>query len=140
MLNSASAPVTSASIRFSASFRKARKSSVEVADGPSVRDLERTAPDAHGIFCQLNLRATGRRSRAKIVRVEEEAKHFGVGNKVVKQLQSFLNKVDAKPRDAGDISARPVETGDNTQLHGVGAHKEHMLSLKAALANSTKSP
>src|SRR5207249_1558797 len=49
--------VGSSDERVDSPLRKARKSSVEVADCPSVPDLERAAPHAHGIFRQLNLGA-----------------------------------------------------------------------------------
>src|SRR5204862_8183135 len=57
-------------------------------------------------------------------RVHQQRNDVGFGYHLAHQLQPFLRQHARHQPDAGDIPARPVETGDKAELDRVGAGDE----------------
>jgi hypothetical protein len=59
-----------------------------------------------------------------IGRVDEQANDGRRGDQLVKQLQPFRPYLHVQGDQARDVAARPVETGDQSDLDWVGRHRE----------------
>ena len=103
------------------SFGKICERRIEITRGPGILDFKSTAPSAHSVPGRIdNSLNTGH-----VVWVHEVPKTSGVWNQVVEQLQALLQDFGDSDRNACDVSARVVETGNEAKCYGVCAHEEN---------------
>ena len=74
-------------------------------------------PDGRGR--SLNVR--DKRLGGGKVGIDQHANAHRSGQQLMQQPKLLCPKISSEKRDAGDISARPVETGDEAELNRVAA-------------------
>jgi hypothetical protein len=65
------------------------------------------------------------RLRSRIGRVDERRQPAGAGPQLMQQPQPLCTELLGEVAHAGQIAARPIETGDQTKFDRVAAHAEH---------------
>ena len=65
-----------------------------------------------------HIRHFGRRVRK--IRIDQHSDRARPGNKFAQQFEPFRPECRRKKAHAGGITARPVETGDEASLDGIG--------------------
>ena len=97
-------------------MRKARKGRINIAAGGGFEDFD-LLPDGQGR--SLNVRDKG--LSEGIVGIDQHANAHGFWLQLMQQPKSLCPKLNSDKRDAGDIAARPIETGDEAELNRVAA-------------------
>src|SRR4051794_22986590 len=60
----------------------------------------------------------------RVVRVYEQCNYLVLGNELGKQLESLRDQLDGEEADAGEVAARPGETGNQAVRNRIGADPE----------------
>ena len=98
---------------------KGREGRVDVVLAADVEDME---PQPEYIRRGLQVSDLGFGNRS--VRVHEHPDHHGLGNQLMQQLQLLRRELSSVEGRTRDIAARPVEAGDEAELHRIAGGRE----------------
>ena len=100
-------------------FDEGGEGGVDLAFGGGLQDRE-LHPLARAASCTSRMMRSARR----IVRVHQQGDHPGLGNQLGQQLKPLGRQLAGEIAEAGEVAARPGETGDQAGLDRVAAADE----------------
>ncbi len=100
-------------------FDESCESGVDLAFGAGLQDTELQPLRARRLLL-VSYHALG----CQPVRVHQQGDHLGLGNQLGQQFEPLRHQLDEEVAEAGEVAARPGETGDQPVLDRVVAAEE----------------